>query len=457
MPQDTSRLPFEIDDAIDPTLVTGRAGVPLVIELFRQLGVAQAIDAHVVVKQRQRGLTPSQLVESLIVLWTSGGDRCQDLTTLREDQALATLLGHPLPAATTLRDFLEAFHVEDGPLWTAGPAATIPLESAPLAGLDRANRTLIAGLQRGARARTATLDVDATLVESHKDAATVAYDGTRGYQPVVVLWAEQDVVVHDQFRDGHVPAGCGNVRVLEQAVGNLPQGITQLFLRADSALYETAVLRWCEARQIGYAISADMSEQLKAEILRLPEAAWQRDREEPDAVRSWAEVPYVPDDGDHRKDRPCVRRYLAVRVQKRQGQLFADGSSVHYFAVVTNRDGNGLALLQWHRAKAGTVEHAHHVLKNELAAAALPSGKFGANAAWFRLNVLTYNLLTALKRLTLPGDLRTARPKRLRFLLFNTVGKVVAHARRTVLRLSGVLQHALLVRVRRRIARLAPA
>ena len=457
MSNTSPRLPFEIDDTIDPTLVTGRAGVPLLIELFRQLGVAQTIDAEVAIKQRQRGLPPSQLVESLLVLWASGGDRCQDLTTLREDQALATLLGHPLPAATTVRDFLEAFHIEDGPLWAAGPAATIPLESAPLAGLDRANRTLIAGLQRGARTQTATLDVDATLVESHKDAATVAYDGTRGYQPVVVLWAEQDVIVHDQFRDGHVPAGCGNVRVLEQAVGNLPQGVMQRFLRADSALYETAVLRWCEARKIGYAISADMSTPLKAEILRLPETAWQVEQEEPDAIRSWAEVAYVPDDGDHRKGRPCLRRYLAVRVQKRQGHLFADGSSVHYFAVATNREGDGLALLQWHRQKAGTVEHAHHVLKNELAAAALPSGKFGANAAWFRLNVLTYNLLTALKRLTLPGDLRTARPKRLRFLLFNTVGKVVAHARRTLLRLSASLQHALFVRVRRKITRLAPA
>jgi hypothetical protein len=152
-----------------------------------------------------------------------------------------------------------------------------------------------------------------------------------------------------------------------------------------------------------------------------------------------------------------VRRYLAVRIQKRQGSLFADGTSVHHFAVVTNRTEDGLTVLQWHREKAGTVEHAHHVLKNELAAAALPSGKFGANAAWFRLNALMYNLLTALKRLTLPGDLRTARPKRLRFLLFNTVGKVVAHARQTLLRLSGALQHALLVRVRRKIARLAPA
>lgn len=457
MPDTSPRLPFEIDDTLDPTLVTGRAGVPLVIELFRQLGVAQAIDAHVAVKQRQRGLPPSQLVESLIALWTSGGDRCQDLTLLREDQALATLLGHPLPAATTVRDFLEAFHVEGGPLWTAGPQATIPLESAPLAGLDRANRTLVAGLQRGARETTATLDVDATLVESHKDAATVAYDGTRGYQPVVVLWAEQDVILADQFRDGHVPAGCGNVRVLEQAVATLPQGVKHLALRADSALYETEVLRWCEAKQITYAISADLSEPLKAEIRRLPESAWQVEREEADAIRAWAEVPYVPEDGDHRKDRPCVRRYLAVRVQKRQGSLFADGSAVHYFAVVTNRTESGLALLQWHREKAGTVEHTHHVLKNELAAAALPSGKFGANAAWFRLNALTYNLLTALKRLTLPGDLRTARPKRLRFLLFNTVGKVVAHARQTLLRLTGILQHTLLVRARRKILRLVPA
>jgi hypothetical protein len=450
-------LPFEIDDTIDPTLVTGRAGVPLAIELFRQLGVAAVIDAHVPVKQRQRGLPPSQLVESLIALWTSGGDRCQDLTTLREDHALAHLLGYPLPAATTVRDFLEAFHAEQGPLWAAGPAATVPRESAALAGLDRANRTLVAGLQRGARETRATLDVDATLVESHKDAATVAYDGTQGYQPVVVLWAEQDVILQDEFRDGHVPAGCGNVRVLAQAVANLPQGVEAIALRADSALYETAVLRWCEDQRIEYAISADLSAPLKAEILRLPDSAWQVEREDSDVIRSWAEVPYVPEDGDHRKDRPCVRRYLAVRVQKRQGSLFADGSSVHHFAVVTNRTEEGLTILQWHREKAGTVEHTHHVLKNELAAAALPSGKFGANAAWFRLNALTYNLLTALKRLTLPGDLRTARPKRLRFLLFNTVGKVVHHARRTLLRLTGAVQLALMHAVRQRIVQLAPA
>jgi hypothetical protein len=71
---------------------------------------------------------------------------------------------------------------------------------------------------------------------------------------------------------------------------------------------------------------------------------------------------------------------------------------------------------------------------NELAGAALPRHKFGANAAWLRLNVILYNLLSAYKRVGLPEAFHTARPKRLRFLLLNTVGKVVRHARETLLR-----------------------
>ncbi len=61
--------------------------------------------------------------------------------------------------------------------------------------------------------------------------------------------------------------------------------------------YEASLLRWCEAQQIEYAISVDLSAQLKAELLRLPETAWQLEWEEPEAIRSWAEVPYVPDNG----------------------------------------------------------------------------------------------------------------------------------------------------------------
>lgn len=64
----------------------------------------------------------------------------------------------------------------------------------------------------------------------------------------------------------------------------------------------------------------------------------------------------------------------------------------------------------------------------------------GANAAWLRLAVITHNVLTALKRLALPAEYLSARPKRLRFVFLNLAGRVVHHARTLHLRLSALLE-----------------
>jgi hypothetical protein len=434
------RLPFELDARAETGFITAHGGVPLLIEAFRVSGAAAVLDHRVSIKRRKRGLAPAALVEGLFALWAAGGERCEDLAMLREDGALALLLGHGIPAPQTARDFLDAFNEVAPPLWR-GAACQVPGEGERLQGLAAAGRRLLGFLQERTPQTTATIDVDATILESQKRSAKVTYDGRTGFQPVIALWAEQDVVLADEFRDGNVPAGTGSRRLVERAVAALPPGVERILVRADSAAYERDLLRWLDAKGIGYAISADMSRELAAAIQALPETAWQIEREDGDAVRHWAEVAYVPSDGVFAKDRPAPPRYLVSRVSKKQGRLFADGGEVKHFAIVTNlpdRDGGcGLDLIRWQRGKAGTVEHAHHVLTNELAAEALPSQKFGANAAWFRLNVLLYNLLSAFKRIALPEELHTARPKRLRFVLLNSIGKVVRHARETVLRLVG--------------------
>jgi hypothetical protein len=69
----------------------------------------------------------------------------------------------------------------------------------------------------------------------------------------------------------------------------------------------------------------------------------------------------------------------------------------------------------------------HRSMKDELGAGVLPSQRFGANAAWFRINAIAYNLLTLLKRRALPERFRRARPKRLRFEIFNVPGRLVVH------------------------------
>ena len=442
----TGRLNFEIDTELETGLVTARAGIPSLVEAFRLTGRAAVVERTVKLKKRKRGLTSSETVESFLALWAAGGERCEDFDRLREDKALVELIGHELPAAQTARDFLDQFHEDDLPLLQDGKAS-VPSESAALQGLASANKELILDLQCRKPQKIATLDIDATIIHSSKRSAKRAYDGERGYQPVLVLWAEQDVIVADEFRDGNVPAGMGNLRIIQKAVAALPGKFDEIRLRGDSALYEHDAMTWMDENGIRYAISVRMSPQIKACIEALPENHWKLADEEADATRELSEINYVPDDGNFNKEFATPRRYLAIRIKPKQGELLGDGSRVKHFAIVTNRNdpqgGSGLDLIRWQRQKAGTIEHAHDVLMNELAGWCLPSQKFGANAAWLRLNVLLYNLLSAFKRVGLPEEIHDARPKRLRFLVFNTVGKVVRHARETLLRCAGTVARAL--------------
>ena len=169
--------------------------------------------------------------------------------------------------------------------------------------------------------------------------------------------------------------------------------------------------------------------------------AWTELTVEPDGfVREWAEVAYVPTRSYERKDSQPYR-YVAIRVRPPQGILFGDGERVRHFAIVTNDlETPGGDLITWHRGKQGTVEHAHRILKDELAAGVYPSAKHGANAAWLRLQVLTLDILELLKAVALDAGLRHARPKRLRFRVFTQFGRVVHHARTSFIRMvSGVL------------------
>jgi hypothetical protein len=173
-------------------------------------------------------------------------------------------------------------------------------------------------------------------------------------------------------------AGSGNRRVVEKALAARPGGIAKIYLRGESALYEREPMGWLDDQAIGYPISADMSPQLSQCIAALPEDHWKLDREETDAIREWAEVHYLPSDGIWKKTRSRGAA-ISPSASARASELLGDGNRVRHFCIVTNRSdpeaGSGLDLIRWHRGKAGTIEHAHDVLMNELAGAALPSQK----------------------------------------------------------------------------------
>jgi hypothetical protein len=438
--------------------VTAWAGAAILAELYRKAGVEAAVERSLPKKKSPKGLRQGQMVEAFVLLSALGGDCLEDIERLRADSGLEALLGYRPPAPETARQWLDRFHDEDLMAQGLLQRAFVPAESGALAGLREANRQVVRTYVGNVpQTWEATLDVDAELVETSKSNAQYCYEGYRAFQPIEVVWAETGLVLADEFRAGNVLAGHGMKEIVAAAYDLLPPGPWRVRVRSDSAAYQQEVLEHWQEQGWEFAVSADMSRQLRKEIEALASEAWKVwkiDKE--DVVREWAEVPYVPTRKREQRDaRPY--RYLAIRVRRQQGELFADGVGVRHFAVVTNRwDMDGQALLQWQRGKAGTIEQVHHILKSELAAGVYPSAKHGANAAWLRLQVLTHNLLQLLKTVALPEAYATARPKRLRFALFTQFGRVVSHAGRVLLRIATAAWESLTAQALWRIKALSP-
>jgi hypothetical protein len=413
----------------DAEAVTARAGLPLVLEAFRSLRLDEEVALRLKVAKRRRGFTEAEKLEALLLLLCAGGERVEDIRILSEDKGLLRLLNATLPSPDALLDFLAAFHVET-PRPESDEASWVPPESPALKALHDVNCALVA--RAASRAATvATIDHDGTLIESHKDEATRTYEGFRGYQPLVALWAEEGLVVADEFRDGNVPGGKDPLASVRRAFESLPPQVTVRRFRGDSADYHLPLLKYLVKEDIGFTISADMSRELRAVCIAVPDADWHLLETRQHESVHLAEVEFAPADWS-RDARPL--RYVAIRFSPKQSDFF---DAPKYLAIVSNREDISPAeLARWHWARAGTIEHVHRVMKDELGAAVLPSGRFGANAAWFRINALAFNLLAVLRRRVLPAHLRDARPKRLRFEVFTLPGRLSVHQRQLVVQVS---------------------
>jgi len=405
--------------------VTARVGLPLVIETNRALHLDEEALRLFGPPRRTCDFGADEQLEALLTLIAAGGDRIEDIRILSEDKGLMRLLGRTFASPDSLLGFLKSFH--DKECWDKRPPnkkAFVPPESAKLQLLDELNRTLILRAADSTDT-TATVDHDGTIIESHKRDALVAYEGTRGYQPLVAVWAEKQLIVADEFRDGNVAGGEDPLSSVKRAFANLPSTVHTRYFRGDSADYYTPLLKYLVSETIGFCISADMSKQLRERCEQLPDDAWEKMETREREYVDLAEVEFTPDDWS-KSAKPL--RYVAIRFTPRQQELLETEKSPRYHAVVSNRtELTKQELVKWHRGKAGTIEHVHRVLKDELGAGVMPCQLFGANAAWFRINVLTFNLLTVLKHVALPERYHKARPKRLRFELFTLPGKLSVH------------------------------
>jgi len=382
-----------------------------------------------------------------------------------------------------LYEYLNEFHNASEETKRAEGRAFIPERNKHLEGLYATNKMLLGEVQRHHPSSEATLDIDATLAETHKQEALYCYEGYRAYQPITAYWAETGLVVFSEFRDGNVPAGYDMLRIVKESLLSLPPGVEKVRLRMDSAGYQHDVLRYCATGDGGqrdvieFTVSNDMTAEFRRAAMEVDEEDWKplygrKGNREAETGQEWAEVVYVPNEIGHSLKAPEYR-YIAIREPVRQGVLpgmegtesqmelpFATivcgGRAYRLKGIVTNMEGDGAELIGWHYARCGKSEEAHAIMKNDLAGGRLPSGKFGANAAWWGLMVLAYNLHTAMMLLASPKGLTTKRLKAIRFALIDVSGRIVEHGRQLFVRLGrGHPALGWLVEMRRKIGDLA--
>src|SRR5271156_343499 len=474
-------LDFQYDAERSSHGQTGLAGLPVFLDLIQQSGLAGAIRRFVCVSGLQ-GWLDLQMVLAVLFLNLAGGDCVEDLERLEADNGFAAILkaveralltrrerrslparwrrprARAVPSPSAMLGWLERFHDPAAAKAVAG-SAFIPAVTAAVRGLWQVNQALVGFVQANAPSMMATLDMDATLIETHKRDALHCYKGFKAYQPLNCWWAEQGVMLYSEFRDGNVPAGHEQLRVLKECLQYVPGGVKKIYLRSDTAGYQEELLLYCGEGTdprfgvIEFAIGADVTEAFRAEVRATAESEWKPlircvDGKPQQTDQEWAEVAYVPNWAGYSRKRADYR-FLAIREPLRQlplgdegklpfpTQTFGRKGLYKLFGVVTNRALAGDQVIWWLRERCGKSEEIHSAMKSDLAGGQMPSELFGANAAWWALTILAFNLNAAMKRLALGEKWEPKRMKALRFHLIGLPGRVVTHARQLIIRLGG--------------------
>ena len=392
------------------------AGLILTATLAQHLGLRQLFDDHVDLGDAPGHANVGAKAMTLIHSALADGDSIDDADALRAGSSSA-VLGHAVSAPSTLGTFLRSF--------TWGHARQLDKVSGLLLA-----RAFAAGAGPGDG--PITVDMDSSICETYglqkQGGKKFTYNHVRGYHPLFAVIAGTGDVIHCRQRGGNANSGRGAGGFLTETFNRLRAAGASgaITLRADSGFYSAAVAAACGKAGVRFSITVKLNKALHKVIAQIPDDAW-------------APIPYFLDGADvaettyrpFGKKAPVVR-LIVRRVKPTPGSQLALLVDYAFHAFVTDRDGETIALEADHRAHA-VVENTIRDLKYGVGLNHMPSGRFGANAAWLALSVMAHNLARWTSRLGLGETLIATDTLRRRYL--GMPGRLTHSARKPTLHL----------------------
>ncbi len=403
-----------LDVRFDDEHLVSNGGLLLTATLAQHLGLKELFDSAIDLGSAPGRANVGHKAMTVVHSLLAGGDCIDDANALRAGST-EQVLGHELRAPSTLGTFLRSF--------TFGHARQ----------LDRVSRDLLArawAAGAGPGDDAFTIDLDSTICETYglakQGGSRFTYTHVRGYHPLVAVVAGTGDVVHSRLRGGPANSGRGAGSFLTECFARIREaGATgEITVRADSGFYNRKVVGACRRAGARFSITAKMTKPLRSAIEELPQEAWVPIPYFLDGA-AVAETTYTPF-----SKRGTTFRLIVRRVRPTPGSQLALFTEFSYHPFITDRAGNTLELEADHRRHA-EVENAIRDLKYGVGLNHLPSGRFGANAAWLGLNVMAHNLLRWASRIGLGEELVATKTVRTRYLA--VPGRLTRSGRRQTL------------------------
>ncbi len=369
--------------SFDDDHLVGSAGLIAPATLAQHLGLKELFESHVDLGDAPGRANVGDKAMTVIHAVLADADSIDDCDVLRAGSS-GVVVGHGIAAPSTIGVFLRSF--------TWGHACQVDAVAGEVLARAWAAETAIVG--GGPGDGPMTIDVDSSICETYglakQGGSRFTYTGVRGYHPLFATVAATSDVIHSRLRGGNSHTARGAASFLAETFSRARAGGASgpLTMRADSGFFAKKVVDACTKANVAFSITVKMSKSLRGLISKIPDA-------------DWSPIPYfLPDGADvaeiayqafgkGKKGVTC--RLVVRRTRPTPGSQLALLVDYAYHGFVTDRIGEKVFLDADHRRHA-VVESAIRDLKYGVGLNHLPSGRFGANAAWLGLNVIAHNM-----------------------------------------------------------------
>ena len=387
--------------------VTANAGMALVSRAFDTFHIPELLESATADLDQNKRYPTHEFLQQLIVLRIIGGEAVQDVRLLAEPALRGVFQWEHIVHPTTYGRRLKTM------TWQHN--LNLEKISTGLSHLVAKPGKLFITVD------SSVCTVHGQMVEGADSGYNPHKPGRNSYHPLLAVDIDSRSIIDGYLRPGSCASNDGLDGFVRKIISEADRPAEDIIFRFDKGLTSGSILDTIEELGAGYVAKAKLTSTIMGRISK---------------IKNWRSI----GNGHFAANFHCKlsgwsrsRRFAVIErnlppAKPSEQMLLFDILEGRYEVVVTNLRLKAENIWRQYN-KGAIVEQVIEEIKNDFAAACIRTNEFWANDALFQTGLIAYNLLNCIRHIALPKWLRTARIKRIGFLLLHLPANVVVRSR----------------------------